>query len=276
MCPAGRPCDHRMTCTCRPSIASPVPAGPVGRGRLRRARSRSRLDVSVVRLAVLLLVPRRRYRRCAVRRAVAGVALPVEPGAAIPEGSHRLDDGAAVVAVVGTMLVLRDAGIWFGDAVAFVGAWPPSASYSCGAAPAGPSHDPKPVGGRAHRRRHRPRARWLRRFQRPDRRPAGAGPDHPRRGAHRGRYGAAVRAAAAPSRRPSSRPSVGPHPRRREGRDRRAPPRRRAADARSHPAPGRTEPGGRGAGPAAGARAARLAVRVTGRRGDDASRGRSA
>jgi signal transduction histidine kinase len=35
--------------------------------------------------------------------------------------SHRLDDAAALVVVVGILLVLRGAGIWFGDAFAFVG-----------------------------------------------------------------------------------------------------------------------------------------------------------
>ena len=83
-----------------------------------------------------------------------------------------------LVAVVGTMLVLRAAGhLVRRRRGARRRRRPQSASCLCGAAPTGPSRCSEARrSGRAHRRRRRPRARRLRRFQRPYRRPAGAGP----------------------------------------------------------------------------------------------------
>jgi len=78
-----------------------------------------RLDPAVVRFGFLLL-------------ALAGWAgvvaygalwllLPVEPESEPLHDSDRRDDIAALAVIVGTMLLLRSAGIWFSDAIALVG-----------------------------------------------------------------------------------------------------------------------------------------------------------
>jgi len=78
------------------------------------------LDVTVIRLAFLLLC-----LAGGVGAVIYGglwLALPSGPGAGVGMGRHRIDDVGALVIVLGVMLVLRDAGIWFSDSVTLIGA----------------------------------------------------------------------------------------------------------------------------------------------------------
>jgi signal transduction histidine kinase len=52
---------------------------------------------------------------------VLWIVLPTVAAPAPTEGGHRADDAAALAVVVGVMLVLRQASIWFTDVVALVG-----------------------------------------------------------------------------------------------------------------------------------------------------------
>jgi len=78
------------------------------------------LDVSIVRLGLLLLCLAGGFG--VVVYGGLWLALPSEAGPAPVAGHHRIDDAAALAVVVGLMLILRDAGVWFGDGVALVGA----------------------------------------------------------------------------------------------------------------------------------------------------------
>ena len=78
------------------------------------------LDVSIVRLALLLLCLAGGFG--VVLYGGLWLALPQGAGASTGASHHRIDDLAALVVVVGVMLILRDAGIWFSDGVALVGA----------------------------------------------------------------------------------------------------------------------------------------------------------
>jgi signal transduction histidine kinase len=78
-----------------------------------------RLDVAAVRLGMLLL-----SLAGGVGVVLYGGLWLVLPTVAEPAPSgraHRADDAAAVAVVLGVMLVLRQAGIWFTDGVALVG-----------------------------------------------------------------------------------------------------------------------------------------------------------
>jgi signal transduction histidine kinase len=78
-----------------------------------------RVDASVVRLGILLLC-----LAGGIGIVVYGalwLALPVESTPAAAPAGHPVDNVAAVGIVVGAMLVLRGAGVWFGDAVALIG-----------------------------------------------------------------------------------------------------------------------------------------------------------
>jgi signal transduction histidine kinase len=78
-----------------------------------------RVDVGVVRLGVLLLC-----LAGGVGIVIYGalwVVLPVESSPVAVPAAHHVDNVAAVVVVVGAMLVLRSIGVWFGDAVALIG-----------------------------------------------------------------------------------------------------------------------------------------------------------
>jgi signal transduction histidine kinase len=78
-----------------------------------------RVDVGVVRLGLLLLC-----LAGGIGIVIYGalwVVLPVESAPAAAGAAHHVDNVAAIVVVVGVMLVLRSAGIWFTDAVALIG-----------------------------------------------------------------------------------------------------------------------------------------------------------
>ena len=81
----------------------------------------TRIDVSVVRLAALLLcLP------AGVGFALYGMAWLLVPNAVDdapePAPSHRTDNAGALIAVVGVVIFLRGMGVWFSDGVALVGA----------------------------------------------------------------------------------------------------------------------------------------------------------
>jgi signal transduction histidine kinase len=78
-----------------------------------------RVDVSIVRLGMLLLSLAGGFGLLAY--GALWLVLPVaEDAEPAPEG-HRIDNLAALVVVIGVMLVLRAAGVWFTDAVAVIG-----------------------------------------------------------------------------------------------------------------------------------------------------------
>src|SRR5947208_3626252 len=72
-----------------------------------------RLDVSVVRLGVLVLALAGGFG--IVLYGALWVVLPVDSEATTAAPAHRVDDVAALAVVVGVMLVLRAAGIWISD-----------------------------------------------------------------------------------------------------------------------------------------------------------------
>ncbi len=79
-----------------------------------------RLDVSIVRLALLLLCLAGGFG--VVVYGGLWLVLPAGAGPPTGAGGHRTDDLAALVVVVGVMLVLRAGGVWFSDSAALIGA----------------------------------------------------------------------------------------------------------------------------------------------------------
>jgi signal transduction histidine kinase len=78
-----------------------------------------RVDVGVVRLGILLLC-----LAGGIGIVIYGalwLALPVASVPAAATSGHPVDNVAGIVVVAGAMLVLRGAGLWFGDAVALIG-----------------------------------------------------------------------------------------------------------------------------------------------------------
>ena len=165
----GRPCDHRPVASPCP-LASPGPGAggwwPAWPSAVARGL---RLDVNIVRLALLLLALAGGFGVAVY--GVLWLVLPVTDAPAPEVRTHRVDDAAALVAVVGALLVLRAWGVWFSDEVtidrrrrrrrrrAGVGS---GRKRRCPAA--------RPSGHAAHRRRGGAGARRVRRLHRPHRR----------------------------------------------------------------------------------------------------------